>query len=276
MEKSSNSHPSSDVQITNIKPSEVRILPGTRDRLNVHYSGSKIDHFPSLLPILVCNDKICSDKIRAACAKVVKKSAIGSAVVVSGARTTESSNLELGDETARKIASLKIKLDEQLRTINSLTKNNRCRTVPLANEHDAKTIENSGNNSASSHFPLCLENSIGQQKENSKEAASLSNSETPQKCGRVKKQRNKRNIKPKTKLSKQGCVKTRETRRTAVNEIRPRRKRRCRNSLVCPQVLEMSERLPHELTKEEFLRHLRLIPINSDYFSLTSKNTENI
>ena len=267
--KSCSLHPQINVQLSHV---QIKVIEGksvstaTRDRLSLNYSGSKIHRFPSLSPVCRCCSHRYIDRKQESNDGKAATMADKSDSVRNGCQLTvltpagsEFNNLE--NQSAGKIAFLKLKLDEQLRAIETLTKKSKDKPTSIALEQNEKTLVTfPGINSTSIN---CSHSDRGLERV-SHNVVSSQTTEKPQRFAHAKKRRN-RSVQSKSKQSKrgQGCE-TVLVQQSSARKISRNKRRRALRKKESPHkpVVDTSGRLPDELTKEEFLRNLRLMPVH--------------
>ena len=156
--------------------------------------------------------------------------------------SAEELTVNLVNKTAMRIANLKHKLDEQLKNIKTLQENEgKYRDYPEPINHEQKNVDNFGIPSQGFSLP------------NNQVNVNRRIVKTPKQSGL-------------TKTGKQ---------RPTVPEMKKRKRLRrgvpLKEFFYHPLVVDCNAALPEDLTKEEFLRQLRLIP--KSYF-MTQNNQE--
>lgn len=153
--------------------------------------------------------------------------------------SAEELTVNLGNKTAMRIANLKSRLNEQLKTIKLLQENRGKFKDSSEHNHEEKKIRNSYISEENCHFG---------------KRVAVSKVKKPGQSFHSKK-------------AKQSCI----TRLMPPQTKRKKRRRRgvpLKDFFYHPLVVECRASGPEQLTKEEFLRQLRLIPIS--YFQTQS------
>ena len=231
-------------QITNFRKEGGNHTTNSQEVMQPSCSSARLGRFPSLSPVLfgynyilsTCNTNTNSGRPGGGENENVKQ-----------LWSAEELTLNLVNKTAMRIANLKHKLDEQLKNIKILQGNKeKYRDYPEP-IHQQDHFDNS-------HIPLKGDSHI------SLKGFDLSN--TNGETQTVKKFKNQTSDSKRT-------TKTKESGKTKIQRpivSQTKRRKRLRRGVPLkeffyhPLVVDCSASVPEELTKEEFLRQLRLIP----------------
>lgn len=209
--------------------------------MQVNCSSARIGQFSSLLPVLFgYNYKINTLTTITGSESIAVASGNGDKnEEIKELWSAEELTVNLVNKTAMRIANLKHKLDEQLKTIKILQGNNEKYRECSQLIHEEKNVDNS------QLFQNSSLSSKGGKIETIKEL-------------KKRKSPNKHAAKMKTSTSTKIGIQ-----RPIASQIKRKRLRRgvsIKEFFYHPLVVDCSASMPEELTKEEFLRQLRLIP----------------